>query len=41
MFMCREAGFDAIMDRLEALAKRYNEEGIATDAVNGGEYCIW
>ncbi|MFW6119243.1 MAG: hypothetical protein ACOC7S_02820 [Planctomycetota bacterium] len=41
MFMCREMGFDAIMDRLEKLAKRYCEEGVVTDEVNGTEHCVW
>jgi len=33
--------FDKIMNELEELAKRYHEEGIVTDEVNGSEYCIW
>lgn len=33
--------FDAIMDRLNQLAKRYHEEGIVTDEVNGSEYSVW
>ena len=41
MFMYREMGFDKIMDRLEKLAKRYCDEGIVTDQVNGTEYCVW
>lgn len=33
--------FDEIMDRLNQLAKRYHEEGIVTDEVNGSEYSVW
>lgn len=33
--------FDAIMNHLDQLAKRYHEEGIATDEVNGSEYSVW
>ncbi len=32
--------FDKIMNRLEELAQRYHEEGIATDEVNGSEYSV-
>jgi hypothetical protein len=35
MFHCAGMAFDAIMDRLEELAKRFDEDGIATDEVNG------
>jgi len=41
MFECSGMDFDAIMDHLEELAKRYEEDGIATDEVNGQEYSVW
>ncbi|TQE96493.1 MAG: hypothetical protein FKY71_16650 [Spiribacter salinus] len=34
-------GFETIMDRIDELAKRFHEEGIATDEVNGDEFCVW
>jgi len=34
-------GFEAIMDRIDELAKRFHEEGIVTDEVNGEEFCVW
>jgi hypothetical protein len=37
MFLCKRMRFDEIMDRLDVLAKRYNDEGKATDEVNGSE----
>jgi hypothetical protein len=40
MFHCRGMDFDAIMDRLEELAKRFQEEGIVTDEINGSTYSI-
>lgn len=36
-----QMSFDAIMDRLNELAKRFHEEGIVTDEMNGSEYCVW
>ena len=41
MFHCGGMDFDTIMDHLEELAKRYVEEGIVTDEVNGSEHCAW
>jgi len=41
MFLCGRMKFDQIMDHLDALAKRYNEEGMVSDEVNGSEYCVW
>ncbi len=35
MFRCDSMRFEKIMARLEDLAKRYNEEGMVTDEVNG------
>ena len=40
MFHCGGMDFDAIMDRLEELAKRFQEEGIVTDEINGSTYSI-
>jgi len=33
--------FDAVVNRLDQLAKRYHEEGIVIDEVNGSEYSVW
>jgi hypothetical protein len=33
--------FTSVMDAIEAMAKRYNEEGIITDQVNGNEENAW
>lgn len=41
MFECSDMDFDAIMDHLDELAERYEEEGIVTDEVNGEEYPTW
>ncbi|MFO7957344.1 MAG: hypothetical protein R6X33_09615 [Candidatus Brocadiia bacterium] len=38
MFECSGMDFERIMQRLEELARRYVEEGVATDAVNGTKY---
>jgi len=40
MFECKRIPFRKIMDRLDALAKRYIDDGIVTDEVNGSEYCV-
>lgn len=40
MFECSGADFDSIMDHLEELAKRFTEDGIVTDELNGETYCI-
>lgn len=40
MFVSKNMTFDAIMDRLNLLARRYHDEGIVTDEVNGTEYSI-
>ena len=37
MFECSGLDFDAIMDHLDELGRRYEEEGIVTDEVNGQE----
>jgi hypothetical protein len=41
MFECGGMDFEAIMDHLEELAKRYVEENVATDEVNGSEHSVW
>ena len=40
MFECKRMPFREIMDRLDALARRYVDEGIVTDEVDGAEYCV-
>jgi hypothetical protein len=40
MFHCAGMDFDAIMDRLEELSQRFNDEGIVTDEINGSTYTI-
>ena len=40
MFECSGMDFDSIMDHIEELAKRFEEEGIATDELNGVEHSI-
>lgn len=41
LFDCDGMKFDAIMDHLDELAKRYLEEGIVSDEFNGQVYSIW
>jgi len=40
-FDCSGMKFDAIMDHLDELAKRYLQEGIVSDEFNGQVYSIW
>jgi len=40
MFECSGMNFDSIMDHIEELAKRFEEEGIVSDELNGTEYSI-
>lgn len=39
-FECGGMNFDSIMDHIEELAKRFEEDGIVTDELNGEEYSI-
>lgn len=40
MFECSGMDFDSIMDHIEKLAKRFEEDGIVSDELNGEEYSI-
>jgi hypothetical protein len=40
MFECSGMNFDSIMDHIEELAKRFEEDGIVSDELNGEEYSI-
>ena len=39
-FECNEMSFSSILARLEELVVRYDEQGIATDDINGTEYTL-
>lgn len=40
-FHCDGMSANEILDLLEELARRHEEEGIATDDVNGTEFSVW
>jgi hypothetical protein len=40
MFHCASMDFDAIMHHLEECAKRFDEDGIVTDEIDGSTYSI-
>jgi len=39
-FECSGMDFDSIMDHTEELAKRFEEDGIVSDELNGDKYSI-